>query len=63
MECCKEELFVEDYFHAVQEAAKSMCDRVREMSGLLLDGNELIQTVFSIKNSYIALNSLRTSSK
>lgn len=61
--CCKEELLAEDYFHAVQEAAKSICDRVREMSGLLLDGNELIQTAFSIKNPYIALNSLRTSSE
>lgn len=61
--CCKEELLAEDYFHAVQEAAKSVCDRVREMSGLLLDGNELIQTAFSIKNPYIALNSLRTSSE
>lgn len=61
--CCKEELLAEDYFHAVQEAAKSICDRVREMSGLPLDGNELIQTAFSIKNPYIVLNSLRTSSE
>ena len=32
------------------------------MSGLLTDGNELIQTAFSVKNPYIVLNSLRTTS-
>lgn len=63
MACCKEELLAEDYFHAVQEAAKSICDRVREMSGLTLDGNELIQTAFSIKTPNLVLNSLRTSSE
>ena len=35
LKCCRDELLAEDYFHAVQEAAKSLCDRVREMSGLL----------------------------
>lgn len=60
---CKEEVLANDYFHAVQEAVKGICDRVREISGLNLDGNDLIQTVFSIKNIYIALNSLRTSSE
>jgi len=33
------------------------------MSGLLTDGNELIQTAFSVKNPYIVLNSLRTTSE
>ena len=60
---CKEEVLANDYFHAVQEAVKGICDRVREISGLNLDGNDLIQTVFSIKKIYIALNSLRTSSE
>ena len=63
LQCCKEELLAEDYFQAVQETAKSLCDRVREMTGLPEDGNELIQTAFSNKNPYIALNSLRTSSE
>ena len=61
--CCREELLVDDYFHAVQEAEKGICDRVREMSGLLTDGNELIQTAFSVKNPYIVLNSLGTTSE
>lgn len=63
LNCCKEELLAEDYFHAVQEAAKSLCDRVRKMTNLTEDGNELIQHAFSIKNPYIAFNSLRTSSE
>ena len=63
LQCCKEELLAEDYFQAVQETAKSLCDRVREMTGLPEDGNELIQTAFSNKNPYIAFNSLRTSSE
>lgn len=63
LKCCRDELLVQDYFHAVQEAAKSLCNRVRTMSGLSLDGTELFQTAFSIKNPYIAYNSLRTSSE
>lgn len=63
LKCCRDELLAEDYFHAVQEAAKSLCDRVRTMSGLSTDGTELFQKAFSIKDPYIAYNSLRTSSE
>jgi uncharacterized protein (TIGR02391 family) len=63
LRCCREELLAEDYFHAVQEASKSLCDRVRTMSGLLSDGAELFRTAFSVKDPYIAYNSLRTSSE
>ena len=63
LNCCRDELLAQDYFHAVQEAAKSLCDQVRQMSGLILDGTDLFQTAFSIKNPYIAFNSLRTSSE
>lgn len=63
LNCCRDELLAEDYFHAVQEAAKSLCIRVRTMSGLSLDGTELFQIAFSNKNPYIAYNSLRTSSE
>ncbi len=63
LRCCRDELLVQDYFHAVQEAAKSLCDRVRMMSGLSSDGTELFQTAFSVKNPYIAYNSLQTSSE
>ena len=63
LKCCRDELLAEDYFHAVQEAAKSLCDRVRTMSGLTTDGATLFNTAFAVGNPYIALNSLRTSSE
>ena len=46
LKCYKDELLAEDYFHAVQEAAKSLCDRIRGMTGLTTDGAELINTAF-----------------
>lgn len=63
LRCCRDELLAEDYFHAVHEAAKSLCYRVKTMSGLSSDGTELFQTAFSVKDPYIAYNSLRTSSE
>lgn len=63
LKCCRDELLEQDYFHAVQEAAKSLCDRVKNMSGLTLDGAELFNTAFSLKDPYLAFNSLRTSSE
>lgn len=63
LSCCRDELLAQDYFHAVQEAAKSLCDRVRNMSGLSSDGTELFQTAFSVKNPYVAYNSLQTNSE
>ena len=63
LKCCKEELLTEDYFHAVQEAAKSLCERVRSLSGLSTDGADLFNTAFSLKNPYVAFNSLQTESE
>ena len=63
LRCCRDELLAQDYFHAVQEAAKSLCDRVRTMSGLTMDGATLFNTAFAVSNPYIAYNSLRTSSE
>lgn len=63
LRCCRDELLAQDYFHAVQEAAKSLCDRVRMMSGLTTDGTALFNTAFSVGHPYIAYNSLRTISE
>lgn len=63
LRCCRDELLAQDYFHAVQEAAKSLCDRVRTMSGLTTDGTALFNTAFAVGNPYVAYNSLRTSSE
>lgn len=63
LKCCRDELLAQDYFHAVQEAAKSLCDRVRTMSGLTMDGAALFNTAFAVNSPYIAYNSLQTSSE
>jgi len=63
LKCCREELLAHDYFHAVQEAAKSLCNRVRAMSGLSDDGVNLFEAAFNIKKPYIVYNSLQTTSE
>ena len=52
LRCCRDELLAQDYFHAVQEAAKSLCDRVRTMSGLTTDGVRLFNTAFAVGDPY-----------
>jgi hypothetical protein len=39
---CREELLVENYFHAVLEAAKSVADKLRARTGLTDDGGTLV---------------------
>jgi uncharacterized protein (TIGR02391 family) len=63
LKCCRQELLAEDYYHAVHEAAKSLCDRVKTMTGLDLDGTKLFETAFSTKKPYLALTSLQTESE
>lgn len=60
---CKPELLQENYFHAVFEATKSISDKLRNLSGLPLDGNKLVYTVFDKNKPLIAINSLRTPSE
>lgn len=60
---CKPELLQENYFHAVFEATKSISDKIRKISQLSLDGNNLVYKVFDDNNPLIAINSLRTPSE
>lgn len=60
---CKPELLEEDYFHAVFEAVKSYCDKIRMKTGIMQDGAPLFETAFSVKNPYLAINTLRTESE
>jgi len=63
LDCCKKELFQENYFHAVFEATKSIATKIRNMSGLTCDGAELAQKVFGLgKDSkpILAINNLKT---
>ncbi|BBF22576.1 TIGR02391 family protein [Sutterella megalosphaeroides] len=63
LKCCRDELLAQDYFHAVQEATKSLAGRVREMSGLKTDGAELFNVAFGQKEKYIAFNRLESPSE
>lgn len=57
---CTAELLAENYFHAVLEAFKGVAERLRQMSGLAVDGAELVNQALSTKAPIIALNSLST---
>jgi uncharacterized protein (TIGR02391 family) len=57
-EYCKAELLAENYFHTVFEAAKSVADRIRQITGLTEDGALLIDKAFPLSNPLIKINSL-----
>lgn len=61
---CKEELLVDNYFHSVFEATKSVADKIRNLSKLTSDGAELVDEAFTFKSSipYLTINSLVTES-
>jgi len=62
---CKEELLVDNYFHAVFEATKSVAEKIRMKTGLISDGSTLIDEAFSFKSGipHLALNSLQDESE
>jgi len=60
---CQAELMQNNYFHAVFEATKGLAQRIRNMTGVQLDGAALIDRVFAIDQPLLALNSLRTESE
>lgn len=63
---CDEEWLNKDYFHAMEEVAKSVFERMRLMSGIQQDGAALVNSCFSIRNAGIpvlALNKLETVSE
>jgi uncharacterized protein (TIGR02391 family) len=57
---CRVELLQDNYFHAVFEAAKGLAERIRQMSGVQVDGAALIDRVFSIDKPVLAINTLQT---
>lgn len=59
---CNAELLVENYFHTVFEATKSIADRLRDLTGLNIDGNVLVDTAFSTDNPLLKINSLSNQS-
>ena len=60
---CRAELVVDNYFHAVFEAAKSLAEKLRQKTGLLSDGAQLVDEALSIGKAgtpRLAFNSLTT---
>ena len=63
---CDEEWLNEDYFHAMEEVAKSVFDRMRKMTGIQQDGADLVNACFAMGKSGIpvlALNRLESVSE
>ena len=57
---CKAELMHDNYFHAVFEATKGLAQRIRDEAEVQADGATLIDSVFSINQPLLAINSLRS---
>lgn len=58
---CRAELMEENYFHAVLEAAKSVADKLRSLTGYVADGSALVDATCSPKHApLVAFNSLQT---
>jgi hypothetical protein len=63
---CRSELLVEDYFHAVFEATKSVADKLRKLTSLTSDGAALVDESLGVgKNGHprLAFNSLSSESE
>lgn len=63
---CRAELLQDNYFHAVFEATKSVADKIRDKSGLTIDGSDLVDKAFGLgqlKNPKLAFNTLTTESE
>jgi uncharacterized protein (TIGR02391 family) len=56
---CRAELVQQNYFHAVLEAAKSVADKLRTLTGLQGDGSSLVDAACSVSSGpRIAFNGL-----
>lgn len=60
---CAAEWLADDHFHAVQEAVKSVMDRLRVMTGLALDGAELVNPALGGDSPILAINPRATRSQ
>lgn len=60
---CRSELLVDNYFHAVLEAVKSVADKIRQKTGLEDDGSTLVERALGGDIPMLAINPLRTKSE
>lgn len=59
---CQEELIMNNYFHAAFEAAKSIAQRLRDITDIPFDGSALVEKCFAESNPLVWINPLRTES-
>lgn len=60
---CRAELLQQNYFHAVFEAMKSISAKIRRLSGLTLDGADVVTAAFALGKTgspILAINALAT---
>jgi len=60
---CRAELLADNYFHAVQEAVKSVADKIRTKTGLTDDGGTLVDRAFGGDPPMLAINARSTVSE
>jgi len=60
---CRAELLADNYFHAVQEAVKSVAEKMRARTGLTDDGAALVDRVLGGEPPLLAINSRKTASE
>jgi len=60
---CRAELLADNYFHAVQEAVKSVVAKLRDRTGLIDDGNTLVDRALGGDPPMVAINARRTLSE
>lgn len=63
MKFCTQDIVNEDYFSIIFEASKSIYDRIRNMTSVNKDGNQLINYCFNRNEPFIVFNSLTTSTE
>lgn len=59
---CNKELLVNNYFHSVFEAGKSVADRIRYKTGFHEDGAKLVDKAFGGDNPRLVINDFLTES-
>ena len=60
---CRAELLADDYFHAVQEAVKSVADKLRNQTGLTDDGATLVDRALGSNPPLLAINPYASTSE
>lgn len=60
---CRAELLADNYFHAVQEAVKSVADKLRSRTGLTDDGAALVDRALGGDPPLLAINPRSTASE